>query len=148
MALSRRHFVLALLAAPASRIDPWFRIAAAWASSPAGRALWAAHRLAGCLREAEAARVIGRAYLATAPAEAGVEALVTELTLPRQNQGEGPAGTAGLKEWLAQRSRDDFAAGRVVSVDGWLLSESEARLYALVALLPRSETHASHGGCL
>ena len=36
----------------------------------------------------------------------------------------------------ASRYRDDFAAGRTVLVDGWVLSETEARQAALFSLTP------------
>jgi hypothetical protein len=39
---------------------------------------------------------------------------------------------ATLRRRVDRRIRADFAAGRVVSVDGWVLSRTEARLYALV----------------
>ena len=43
---------------------------------------------------------------------------------------------AGFEDRLVARVREDFAAGRVESVDGWLLSETEAKLYAPAELLP------------
>ena len=42
-----------------------------------------------------------------------------------------PAARAGLMS----RIRDDFCHDRMVSVEGWMLAETEARLCALVALL-------------
>ena len=44
-----------------------------------------------------------------------------------------PASGGSLKDHLGNRVRDDFASGRVVSVEGWVLSETEARLYAALA---------------
>jgi hypothetical protein len=35
---------------------------------------------------------------------------------------------------VADRIRGDFAAGNTVVVEGWVLSRTEARLYALVVL--------------
>ena len=40
-----------------------------------------------------------------------------------------------LAHALVERSRIDFRERRVVSVDGWVLSLTEARLYALAGLL-------------
>ena len=45
---------------------------------------------------------------------------------------------AGGSADLSSRVRDDFGAGRVLLVDGWVLSETEARIYALAALGPGS----------
>ena len=39
-----------------------------------------------------------------------------------------------VRRRIANQVRLDFAQGAVVSVDGWLLSLTEARVYALVAL--------------
>jgi len=35
--------------------------------------------------------------------------------------------------WLRSRIREDFSAGRTVTVDGWVLADTEAKLYALAA---------------
>jgi hypothetical protein len=45
-------------------------------------------------------------------------------------------GEEGFAARLVERVRDDFAEGRVEIVDGWVLSETEAKLYALIELLP------------
>jgi hypothetical protein len=38
---------------------------------------------------------------------------------------------------IRESSRDDFRCGRIVTVDGWMLSLTETRVYALAALLPQ-----------
>lgn len=48
--------------------------------------------------------------------------------------GQLPADDAGLRALLQQRVRAEYAKGEVVRVDGWILSVTEARLYALVSL--------------
>ena len=40
---------------------------------------------------------------------------------------------AQVHGWLRARIREDFSAGRTVTVDGWVLADTEARLYALAA---------------
>lgn len=40
---------------------------------------------------------------------------------------------AEIHAWLRGRIRRDFAEGRTVKVEGWVLAETEARLYALAA---------------
>jgi hypothetical protein len=42
--------------------------------------------------------------------------------------------TIVLNDWIANQVRLDFAQGAVVSVEGWLLSLTEARVYTLVVL--------------
>jgi len=39
---------------------------------------------------------------------------------------------------IANQVRHEFAQGAIISVDGWLLSLTEARVYALVALTARN----------
>jgi hypothetical protein len=64
------------------------------------------------------------------------------------------ASTGALAQAIGQRSRDDFRDGRIVIVDGWMLSLTETRLYALATLmrpgtaLTRAETplHADVAG--
>jgi hypothetical protein len=87
----------------------------------------------------KAAGVVGAAYLARAPAEADRERLLALLT------GDHVAGYRelaaadpdALLARLRAQHRDDFAAGRVADVDGWILSLTEARLCALAALASR-----------
>jgi DNA-binding IclR family transcriptional regulator len=88
------------------------------------------HLPAGYFRHPASARAIGRAYLAAVPAEADAARIAALLAL-------GPASgasPAALRRRMAARLRADFAAGRTIVLDGWLLAESEARLCALVAL--------------
>jgi hypothetical protein len=68
------------------------------------------------------AKAVGRAYLAVAPAEASIDGLRALL------------GAETTAEALATRVRTDFGAGRVVVVEGWTLSLTEARACALIAL--------------
>jgi len=46
---------------------------------------------------------------------------------------------AMLAQAIKERSRTDFRDGRVVTVDGWILSLTETRVYALAALLNDSD---------
>ena len=48
--------------------------------------------------------------------------------------GEAMKSQHTLRHRIATQVRQDFSEGAFVSVDGWLLSLTEARLYALVAL--------------
>ena len=72
-------------------------------------------------------RRIGERYLAAHPEERSRALLVADV---------GPVGDDGLASFarLRDRVRDDFAARRTVTVDGWLLARTEARAAALLAL--------------
>ncbi len=66
------------------------------------------------------ARAIGAAYIVENPAE-----WIDPAILPT-----GLAATE-LRSIIAARVRDDFSNSRIVSVDGWVLAVTEARLCAL-----------------
>ena len=97
----------------------------------------AAERLAGLLTHRDSARVVGNAYLHGAPEEASVSHLVDRISaeLPEGRRTVQEASTDELRALLAASVRSDFEEERVVKVDGWVLSPTEARLYALAALV-------------
>jgi hypothetical protein len=83
----------------------------------------------------ESARVIGRTYLQRYPHEASVLELETRLAHSLNDRPIGHhAGRAALAGMLAETIRKDFAADRIVTLHGWVLSRTEARLCALAAL--------------
>jgi hypothetical protein len=73
---------------------------------------------------------LGRAYLAATPTERSAAEL-TRLLLPGQSAG---LDDDTLRDRLRAQVLDDFTAGRVTLVDGWILSLTEARQCALLAL--------------
>jgi hypothetical protein len=79
----------------------------------------------------ERVRQLGADYMASTPSEKSAGALRAALS-------SGHAfripfiGSGGLDDQI----RDDFAAGRTVLVDGWVLSVTEARQAALFSLTP------------
>ena len=99
-----------------------------------GRAARAAVAWQGVIREPGAARAIGRAYLAEEPGEADRAVLVAALS-PVCPSGRVADLSVGELRARMQRARcDDFEAGRIVSLRGWILARSEAGLGALAAL--------------
>jgi hypothetical protein len=105
-----------------------------WDGHPVRR--WAA-QLSGVLRHQAAAGQIGRAYLRAHPSEADPERLIAGIT---GGWEQGPAeldrlGRDALRLRLREQIRADFAQGRTVLVEGWVLATSEARLFGLSALI-------------
>lgn len=124
--LTRRQFARLLTAAAAV---PMMGIAGGWAApAPSGPA----EELTALFVHRPSARAVGRAYLRTAPQEADAGTLLHRL------RAEAPdlfaAERRHLRQAAAERLRRDFAEGRTVTVRGWLLSRTEARLCALCAL--------------
>jgi hypothetical protein len=73
--------------------------------------------------DAQTLRLIGKKYRATTQAEASEDALTQLLTTGGDQPGQ-----------LSKKVNDDFAAGRTVTVDGWIIAVTEARQCALNSL--------------
>jgi hypothetical protein len=101
------------------------------------RPLEPADRLVAIFNERTSAAAVGRAYLAGHLGEAGIDHLVTELgnALRRWDCEPDRADRMTLRAAMSRLSKEDFERSRVVKVDGWVLSLSEARLCGLAALL-------------
>ena len=112
---TRRVVLASLAGGAAAALAP---TALLQAMTPACRASLEAplHGVFTCLQSAAA---VGEAYLSGHPQEADATLLAGALA---------PGGD------VRHQVRADFAAGRVVRVDGWLLALTEARLCALAAL--------------
>lgn len=89
-----------------------------------------ADALRGFFRHPDSAAAIGRAYLHIHPEEADPQRLLARL-LP---DAEPLLAREDLRRALAARQAADFAGGRTLRLDGWVLSLTEARLCAAAAL--------------
>jgi hypothetical protein len=99
--------------------------------------------LAACLADAEAARSIGEAVLlAYGPSLPSAADLTEQLAGAARSEWQAQAATdpAGLFERVHAQHVADFDADRLFRVRGWLLSQTEARLCALVARRSRQES--------
>ena len=93
--------------------------------------------LIAVLNDRESARVVGLAYLHSVPQEADVQVLVELIALGFTGGSELLRNATGekLRQLLDLRIRQDFAEERMVTLHGWLLSLTEARLCALATLV-------------
>jgi hypothetical protein len=86
--------------------------------------------------DTEAAERLGRVYLTAHPGELDLQRLVGYV-LGRLQSAADAIDCCPEAVLIARARRvvsDDYLAGRVVNIDGWVLSITEARLYALAAL--------------
>ena len=94
-------------------------------------------RLIYFLRNRKGAQAIGRIYLQSFPQEADVQyllhAILSRNESIRRVTAYGRKGDvlASLRELIG----NDFAEGRTVCVDGWILSQTEARLCSLTCFV-------------
>jgi hypothetical protein len=132
--ITRRRFVATVIGIGASGLAIGTR---PWRALVAFAPVTMAERLAGLLTHRESARVVGRAYLDRVPGESTASGLVERITagLPGGWRTARDASDAELRALLAESIRSDFEEDRVVDVDGWVLSPTEARLYALTTLV-------------
>jgi hypothetical protein len=87
-------------------------------------------------KQPDALMRIGRAYLSTVPVEvneAGLREQVFTGWSPTACD-VAPRDRGVFLRWIVAQSKDDFRRGRVVQVDGWILSRTEASLCALLAV--------------
>lgn len=93
--------------------------------------------LPDCVSDREAAGTVGAAFLLRAgPKQPTAAELVEEIVGEERASWEALAqrGGDGLIEAVRERHLTDFAAGRTTRVRGWILSDTEARVAALIAL--------------
>jgi hypothetical protein len=131
MSIFSRRFFVRLLAGPA------LYYAASWKrarslGSPDDELVAAADLLIA----RDSAGVVGRAFLRRFPEESSVASLVAAIDRGRSKDSVAPTRVSRERRYesLLQQIRDDFATGHVMVVDGWVLSATEVRLCALVAL--------------
>ena len=130
--LSRRGFLARLLAGAGCLVVG----RGASGASPRGATPEAlAARIVSLVPDRQRAAALGRAYLREAATEASVAGLVAAISsgcLPPLGSHTG--GASDLQRALSARIESDYAEQRVVDVQGWLLSPTEARICALTAL--------------
>ena len=83
---------------------------------------------------------IGKAcLLALPPSERGLPFLARAIRRHDRAPGEADSSLGTLAQYIRERSRADFHEGNVLPVNGWILALTEARLYALAALLTKTD---------
>jgi hypothetical protein len=98
---------------------------------------WVSSKLANFFHNKESARAIGLEYLRIVPAEANARQLTHLICSPwaQRYDETAHADAAKIKTILLRQQREDFEMGRIVELQGWILSQTEARLCALAALV-------------
>jgi hypothetical protein len=93
-------------------------------------------RLVRLLTQTDSARVIGREYLRLAPEERDPTVLASLVAgrLADDPHVMSIATDTQLRLLLLNSTCRDFAEGLTITLDGWMLSRTEARLYGLAAL--------------
>jgi len=113
----------------------------AWASEDLGSLPDRAYDWSDVFRHLERARRVGRRFLRAYPREADQGFLIAQVDRRLREASEelrraGPDSPERepLARLVSRAVARDFAAFRMVEIEGWHLSETEARLSALAAL--------------
>lgn len=95
--------------------------------------------LAALCSEWSCSKTIGDACLKTLPAiESSKEYLTRAILGDAWEAGRDCSSRGALTHLIREQSQNDFRDGRIMTVDGWMLSLTETRVYALAALASRS----------
>jgi hypothetical protein len=81
---------------------------------------------------------IGEACLRALPGINSKESLARAILGDIVPVGKTFASGRTLAQAVRDRSRDDFQSGRIVTVNGWIFSMTETRLYALATMLSQA----------
>ena len=88
-------------------------------------------KLLSLLDEPQRARMVGRTYLESSIARVAPPAGLVETVLAET----GPdAGIEAISRYIVQRIRRELENVEVISLDGWIMSSTEAQLCGLAAL--------------
>lgn len=128
--MDRRKFIAAAALSAAASVIQGPRAFASSSSSALEH-----QGLVSVFSHAESARAVGERYLALHPEERESEKLAGAIygALPLSKDWK-PSDTVVHKH-LEEKIKKDFEQGCTVCLDGWILSRTEGRLCALVALL-------------
>lgn len=86
--------------------------------------------------EMKSPKVIGAEYLRSFPGQVDSKVLLARIC----SSCEGGARSLtqmdarALREWIHERQRKDFEEGRIIKLQGWILSATEVQLCALATL--------------
>lgn len=100
-------------------------------------------RLVDLFKDQNSAKIVGLEYLKIVPEENNRQRLLSLLssTLERFPGLFTEMDPVKLRKWLRICRQKDFDEGQIINVQKWLLSVTELRLCALVALQPSLSAH-------
>ena len=127
---SRRRFLFGTVLALASAFPPAWFFRSRYSVSPS----W----LRQLVPRLEPAAAIGRLYLDSRAGEASRAWLIDHLFGTDEIDSLRASDLPAIRCYLRDLRTSDFRSGDLIFIDGWVLSHTEARLMALVALCATS----------
>ena len=77
---------------------------------------------------------IGKHYRSCVPAEGQKEKLKQLLLTNEYGKKIASSDDPAISEWIEEKVSNDFESGKIVMIDGWVLSVTEARQCALLSI--------------
>jgi hypothetical protein len=131
--LSRRNLITATIGAGAVWLGGRGSLLAACSDRAGSMSRYGA--LTAVSSDLRCPEAIRQACLRALPAiEASPGYLARLILADMSSAGRDCTSATALRHSVREQSRDDFRDGRIVTVDGWMLSLTETRVYALAAL--------------
>jgi len=98
----------------------------------------ACDNLAKLCSDLRCAGPIGKACLRALPeTEMSLERLAPLILIEVSSNNRDLSSVIGLRQAVREQTRYDFRDEKILNVDGWILSLTESRVYAMAALLQR-----------
>jgi hypothetical protein len=96
-----------------------------------------ARKFVATLKNSKDAAWLGRQYLKCMPGEADIYFLLRSLTCNSKVHSNAMRNLdiQSLRRYLNTKQCEEYDSGRIFNLNGWILSRSEARIYALAALV-------------
>ncbi len=94
------------------------------------------HKLIRIFHNKDSAKVLGIEYLKNTPEEAHHKILIDKIFADSDTRLEiqSKCSSNQIKKILVQTIREDYEHGRIIYLNNWIISKTEARISALVAL--------------
>ena len=136
--ISRRSLVATAISGTAARLGEYLSSL----TTDAGRAYHG--ELIALCSDLRCPWTVGQACLLALPVVESTQSslartILADVRLARRNHSPSD----GFAQAINERSQTDFRDGRVMTVDGWVLSLTETRIYALTALLREAHVHVA-----
>ncbi|HPW62864.1 MAG TPA: hypothetical protein PLJ13_11260, partial [Cyclobacteriaceae bacterium] len=77
---------------------------------------------------------IGNSYIERVPRESKISAIEKQLLKAEAENPFNPSSEKSLQDFISEKSEHDFSTGQTIVLNGWVLSQTEARQCGLFFL--------------
>ena len=94
------------------------------------------HKLVGLFHDKESARIIGMEYLNSTPEESHHKLLIEKIfsNSDARHKIQTESSPDRIRNILVKKIRENYEHGRIIYLNDWIISVTEARISALAAI--------------